>query len=178
VKVPSYIADFYQYLAIFIDWDFSLLYVIVSFFSHLLEDIFYYMFDRKFYTFTGLIRICEYVYEHLYKCVCVGVLLNFSLDTFKIFRKFRNILILWVLPSRFGRCNHGIIYSEHNWSTGKWMDLENIILSKVSQAQKAKNHYVLPYMGTLDLGQIQQCGCGWTWITWQGESTYGRYRNR
>jgi hypothetical protein len=24
--------------------------------------------------------------------------------------------------------------------TGKWMDLENITLSKVSQAQKAKNH--------------------------------------
>jgi hypothetical protein len=32
---------------------------------------------------------------------------------------------------------------------GKWMELENIILSKVSQAQK-----------TLDLGQMQQCG--WT----------------
>jgi hypothetical protein len=27
----------------------------------------------------------------------------------------------------------------------KWMELENIILSEVSQAQKAKNH-VLPYM--------------------------------
>jgi hypothetical protein len=24
--------------------------------------------------------------------------------------------------------------------TGKWMELENIILSEVSQAQKAKNH--------------------------------------
>jgi hypothetical protein len=34
------------------------------------------------------------------------------------------------------------------------MELENIILSR----------------------QMQQCG--WTWITWQGESTYGRYRNR
>jgi hypothetical protein len=35
----------------------------------------------------------------------------------------------------------------------KWMKLKNIILSEVSQAQK-------------------------TWITRQGESTYGRYRNR
>jgi hypothetical protein len=32
------------------------------------------------------------------------------------------------------------------------MELENIILSKVSQAQKTKN--VLPHMRTLDLGQI------------------------
>jgi hypothetical protein len=31
-------------------------------------------------------------------------------------------------------------------------------------------------MQTLDLGQMQQCG--WTWITGQGESTYGRYGNR
>jgi hypothetical protein len=46
---------------------------------------------------------------------------------------------------------------------GKWMDLENIILSEVSQAQKTKNRYVLPHMWTLDLGQMQQCG--WTWIT-------------
>jgi hypothetical protein len=47
--------------------------------------------------------------------------------------------------------------------TGKRMELENIILSKVSQAQKTKNHYVLPHMRTLDLGQMQKCG--WTWIT-------------
>jgi hypothetical protein len=58
---------------------------------------------------------------------------------------------------------------------GKWMELENIILSEVSQAQKTKNH-VLPHMQTLDLGQMQKYG--WTWITWQGESTYGRYRNK
>jgi hypothetical protein len=44
----------------------------------------------------------------------------------------------------------------------KWMELENIILSKVSQAQKTENH-VLPHMWTLDLGQIQQCD--WTWVT-------------
>jgi hypothetical protein len=31
-------------------------------------------------------------------------------------------------------------------------------------------------MRTLDLGQIHQC-C-WTWVTWQGESTYGRYWDR
>jgi hypothetical protein len=45
---------------------------------------------------------------------------------------------------------------------GKWMELENIILSEVSQAQKTKNH-VLPHMQTLDLGQMQKYG--WTWIT-------------
>jgi hypothetical protein len=27
--------------------------------------------------------------------------------------------------------------------TSKWMEVKNIILSEVSQAQKAKNHYVL-----------------------------------
>jgi hypothetical protein len=36
----------------------------------------------------------------------------------------------------------------------KWMELENIILSEISQAQKTKNHYVLPDMQTLDLGQM------------------------
>jgi hypothetical protein len=36
----------------------------------------------------------------------------------------------------------------------KWMELENIILSKVSQTQKNKNQYVLPYMQTLNLRQI------------------------
>jgi hypothetical protein len=30
--------------------------------------------------------------------------------------------------------------------TSNWMGLENITLSKVSQAQKAKNHIYLPYM--------------------------------
>jgi hypothetical protein len=46
---------------------------------------------------------------------------------------------------------------------GKRMELENIILSEVSQAQKTKIRYVLPHMRTLDLGQMQQY-C-WTWIT-------------
>jgi hypothetical protein len=39
--------------------------------------------------------------------------------------------------------------------TSQWMELENIILSEVSQGQKTKNY--------LDLGQILQCG--WTWVT-------------
>jgi hypothetical protein len=39
-------------------------------------------------------------------------------------------------------------------SANKWMELENIILSKVSQAQKAKNH-VLPHMRIIDLKQMQ-----------------------
>jgi hypothetical protein len=42
----------------------------------------------------------------------------------------------------------------------EWMELENIILSEVSQAQKT---YVLPHMHILDLGKIQQCS--WTWVT-------------
>jgi hypothetical protein len=37
--------------------------------------------------------------------------------------------------------------------SGKWVELENIILSKVSQAQKTKKSYVLPHMQTLDQGQ-------------------------
>jgi hypothetical protein len=45
---------------------------------------------------------------------------------------------------------------------GKGMELENIILSEVSQAQKTKNH-IFPHMRTLDLGQMQRCG--WTETT-------------
>jgi hypothetical protein len=45
----------------------------------------------------------------------------------------------------------------------KWMELETITLSEVSQAQKTKNHYVLSHMWSLGLGQIQQC-C-WMWVT-------------
>jgi hypothetical protein len=47
--------------------------------------------------------------------------------------------------------------------TSKWIELENIILSEVSQAQKAKKSHVLSHMQTLDLGQIQQYG--WIWVT-------------
>jgi hypothetical protein len=38
--------------------------------------------------------------------------------------------------------------------TGKWMELENIILGKVNQAQKATNH-VLPHTRIIDLKQMQ-----------------------
>jgi hypothetical protein len=40
----------------------------------------------------------------------------------------------------------------------KWMELEKIILSEVSQAQKTKNYM----FSLIYLGQIQQCG--WTWV--------------
>jgi hypothetical protein len=39
--------------------------------------------------------------------------------------------------------------------TSKWMELEYIILSEVSLAQKTKKSYVLPHMETLDLGARQ-----------------------
>jgi hypothetical protein len=39
--------------------------------------------------------------------------------------------------------------------TSKWMEVENIILSKVNQAQKAKSQHVVPHMWTLDLKQMQ-----------------------
>jgi hypothetical protein len=44
--------------------------------------------------------------------------------------------------------------------TGKWMELENIILSEVTKDQKS---YVLPHMQTLDQGQTHQGD--WTLIT-------------
>jgi hypothetical protein len=43
--------------------------------------------------------------------------------------------------------------NEIMWFAGERMELENI-LSKVSQAQKAKNH-AFPHMQTLDLKQMQ-----------------------
>jgi hypothetical protein len=42
---------------------------------------------------------------------------------------------------------------------GKWMELENIIPSEVSQTQKSKDS-MFSLMWPLDLWQIQQCG--WT----------------
>jgi hypothetical protein len=39
---------------------------------------------------------------------------------------------------------------------GKCMELQNIILSKVSQAQKVKNCHVLPHMWNIGLTQMQQ----------------------
>jgi hypothetical protein len=49
------------------------------------------------------------------------------------------------------------------WFAGKWMELENIILSEISLAQGPKIVYVLPHMRTLDQGQTQQGD--WTLIT-------------
>jgi hypothetical protein len=46
---------------------------------------------------------------------------------------------------------------------GKLMELENNIMSEVSQAQKTKKSYVLLQLWTLDLGQMQQND--WPWIT-------------
>jgi hypothetical protein len=53
--------------------------------------------------------------------------------------------------------------------TGKWMELENIILSEVSQAQKAKKSHVLPHMQIIDLKQMQQYY--WTWVILRGDHT-------
>jgi hypothetical protein len=40
--------------------------------------------------------------------------------------------------------------------TSKWMELENIILCEVNQAQKAKKKsHILPHMQIIDLEQIQ-----------------------
>jgi hypothetical protein len=50
--------------------------------------------------------------------------------------------------------------------TGKWMELENIILSEVSQAQKAQTH-----MQIIDLKQMQSYY--WTWVTHYREITHG-----
>jgi hypothetical protein len=40
--------------------------------------------------------------------------------------------------------------------SSKWMELENIILSKLTQAQKAKNHmFSLPHTQIMELKQMQ-----------------------
>jgi hypothetical protein len=39
---------------------------------------------------------------------------------------------------------------------GKWMELENIILSALSQVQKTKSCMFSSHMGNIDLIQIQQ----------------------
>jgi hypothetical protein len=48
---------------------------------------------------------------------------------------------------------------------GKWMELENIILSEVSQGQKAKSH-MFSLVWIIDLKQMQQCYG--TWVTLRG----------
>jgi hypothetical protein len=46
----------------------------------------------------------------------------------------------------------------------KWKELENIILSEVSQAQKAKSHiHILPHQQIVNLKQMQQYYG--TWVT-------------
>jgi hypothetical protein len=45
---------------------------------------------------------------------------------------------------------------------GKWMELENINLSEVSQAQKTKNRM---FSLNVDFRSRQMQQCGWTWIT-------------
>jgi hypothetical protein len=39
--------------------------------------------------------------------------------------------------------------------TSKWMEMENIILSEFTLAQKAKKSYVLLHIWTLDLKRMQ-----------------------
>jgi hypothetical protein len=51
--------------------------------------------------------------------------------------------------------------------SGKWMELKNIILSEVSQAQKANLH-VLSHMRIVDAKQMQHYG---TWVTQRGGHT-------
>jgi hypothetical protein len=72
---------------------------------------------------------------------------------------------LWKQP-RFPTTDEWYLYTMEFYSAmkkneilsfaSKWMELENIIQSEVSQAQKTKN--LFPHMWTLDLGQMQQCG--------------------
>jgi hypothetical protein len=55
--------------------------------------------------------------------------------------------------------HNGILFShKEEWNfviRSKWMELENIILSKVSQAQKAKKITCSPYYAIIDLKQMQ-----------------------
>jgi hypothetical protein len=55
---------------------------------------------------------------------------------------------------------------------GIWMELKNITLSKVSQAQKAKKLYFLPHMQVIDLKQLQQYYGTWValrrYCAWEG----------
>jgi hypothetical protein len=50
---------------------------------------------------------------------------------------------------------------------GKWMELENIILSEVSQAQKVKNLMFSPVMQIIDIKQMQ--AYYGTWIILRGD---------
>jgi hypothetical protein len=54
---------------------------------------------------------------------------------------------------------------------GKWMELVNIILSEISQVQKAKKPHVLPYMKIIDLNIA-----AFSTILWDIGLTKGRSR--
>jgi hypothetical protein len=65
-----------------------------------------------------------------------------------------------ILTSGLRKCIHVEFYSAMKKNeilsfASKWMKLETLILSEVSQTQKAKNHYDLPHMWTLHLKQMQ-----------------------
>jgi hypothetical protein len=62
------------------------------------------------------------------------------------------------------------------WFAGKWMELENIILSEISLAQGPKIVYVLPHMRTLDQGQKNK-GIE-LWSQDISKCTQGRYEDR
>jgi hypothetical protein len=53
----------------------------------------------------------------------------------------------------------------------KWMELENIILSEVSQflGSEGQKSHVLPHLQIIDLKQIQYYG---TWVTLRGGRTW------
>jgi hypothetical protein len=53
--------------------------------------------------------------------------------------------------------------------TGKWMEEENITLSELSQAQKAKS-YLFSLMWIIDLKQIEQYY--WTRVTLRGDCAW------
>jgi hypothetical protein len=65
---------------------------------------------------------------------------------------------------------------------GKWMELENINLSEVSQAQKTKSseisYEIVCSPSYVDFRSRANAAMWLDLITRQGESTYGRYRNR
>jgi hypothetical protein len=63
--------------------------------------------------------------------------------------------------------HNGILFShKEKWIlsfVSKWIGQENIILSELSQAQKAKKSHVLPHMQIIDPKQMQEYY--WTWVT-------------
>jgi hypothetical protein len=65
--------------------------------------------------------------------------------------------------------NEILLNHKEEWNfviSSKWMELENIVLSKVSQVQKAKSH-IFPHMWIIDPKQFSN-------IIGQGSHTKGR----